>query len=90
MTSKKSLNTSIRLNEEELRTLEEMGKFLGITGTTTILKQCIPWAKQRLDMFLAEFSEVVQPLKKSKIDSLITTMHITAAQQKRLKARKKH
>lgn len=78
--------TTIRFNEEELTILKSMGEYLGLNSTSAVIKSCLPWAKQRIDLFLLEFKGVIQPLKTSEIDSLITTMHIIAKHE--LKARR--
>jgi|TARA_R100000093_G_scaffold43835_2_gene22740 hypothetical protein len=68
--------TTIRLNEEELESLRKMSYYLGLDSMSGTMKCCLTWGKQRIEMFLREFESVIQPLKKSEIDSLITTMSI--------------
>lgn len=79
---------TIRFNDNELKLLENMGNFLGLSSTSAIVKCCLPWAKQRIDRFLNDFQNVIQPLKTTEIDSLITTMDIIGKKVKKQKADK--
>jgi len=82
MERKKSKITTIRFNQKELDSLNQMGHYLGLDSTSQIIKCCLPYAKQRIDSFLNEFADVIQPLKKTEIDSLILTMSIIAKRKK--------
>lgn len=70
--------TTIRFNEVERALLKEMGGYLGVDSTSTIVKSSLVWAKAYVDKFLLEFESVIRPLKPSEIDQLITTMQIVA------------
>ncbi len=74
--------TTIRFNAQELRIIDEMSDYLGLSSRSATIKACLPYAKQRIDQFLAQFANVIQPLKKSEIDTLVTTMSIIAKQVK--------
>lgn len=72
--------TTIRFNDREEADIKFMGEFLGISSRSAIVKASIPWARQRVNIFLKEFEQVIQPLKYSEIDALISTMKIRAKQ----------